>query len=60
MAANEVMSQGRSHLARLSSVRYWRKADIGPTGAEWQRLTQSGHSFEARATLVPPDDPFRT
>jgi hypothetical protein len=25
------------------NVRYWRKADIGPTKAEWLLLTQSGH-----------------
>ena len=25
--------------------RFWRKADIGPTGAEWPLLTQSGHSL---------------
>ena len=24
--------------------RFWRKADIGVTGAEWPVLTQSGHS----------------
>jgi hypothetical protein len=25
------------------NVRFWREADIGPTGIEWPILTQSGH-----------------
>jgi hypothetical protein len=27
----------------LTNVRFWRKADIGPTGVEELLLTQSGH-----------------
>ena len=34
---------GRERMTSID-VRYWRKADIGPSRAEWPLLTQSGHS----------------
>jgi len=32
-----------AYLAAAANVRFWRKAVIGATGAEWPLLTQSGH-----------------